>query len=283
MKPEGSEHTAEVNASDFRSVKLPTFWKDDSKLWFAMLEKEFAAYGIKSDAVKCASVLRHLDSNTVRVVADIISAPDGDDSYNRVKEALIDRLASSEETQLRQLFSGIELNGRKPSELLREMQLLSGTKVSGKALQTLWLQRLPTRIQEILVVMDNVPLDKLAILADKTIERSFSEPAAIAECEANIPANASAREQSAEIAALTRKLSELESLVRNSFNRRPRNRSRPRYFRGRSNSRNRSGDRSYRQGQQDFCYFHRRFKERSFRCVQPCNWTGQDARSNKEN
>ncbi|XP_076622896.1 uncharacterized protein LOC143342662 [Colletes latitarsis] len=208
---------------------------DDPKLWFAILEKEFAAYGVKSNAVKCTSVLRHLDNSTIRVIADIISAPDCDDSYNRAKEALINRLASSEETQLRQLFSGIELNGRKPSELLREMQLLAGTE------------------------------------------------AAIAECKANTPASAPSRELNAEIAALTQKLNQLKAVVRSSFKRRPRSRSRSRNAWGRNNSRNRSANRSYRQGQHDLCYFHRRFKERSFKCVQPCNWTGHDARSGTEN
>ncbi|CAK9798607.1 hypothetical protein ANTPLA_LOCUS1695 [Anthophora plagiata] len=278
MKPEGSEQMAEVNASDFRSVKLPTFWKDDPKLWFAMLEKEFSAYGVRSDAVKCASVLRHLDSSTVRVVADIISGPECDDSYHRIKEALINRLASSEETQLRQLFSGIELNGRKPTELLREMQLLAGSKVSVSVLQTLWLQRLPTRTQEILVVMDDTPLDKLAILADKTMERSFhAETAVIAECEANTHPGTSTCEKESEIAALTRKMEQLESLVRNSWSRRSRSHSCNRYYRGRSNSRKRGGDHGHRTAH-DLCYYHKRFKERSFKCVQPCNWTGQDAR-----
>ncbi|XP_046143426.1 uncharacterized protein LOC123988232 [Osmia bicornis bicornis] len=191
---------AEVNASDFRSVKLPTFWKDDPKLWFAMLEKEFSAYGVKSDVVKCASVLRHLDGNIIRVVGDIISALECEDSYRRIKEALIERLASSEEAQLRQLLTGIELNGRKPTELLREMQLLAGAKVSANVLQTLWLQRLPTRVQELLAVVDDAALDRLAALADKMIERSsFPEVAAITESESNTHRRIAPREQSSEI------------------------------------------------------------------------------------
>ncbi|CAK9814950.1 hypothetical protein ANTQUA_LOCUS8293 [Anthophora quadrimaculata] len=125
---------AEVSASDFRNVKLPTFWREDPKLWFAMLEKEFSAYGVRADAVKTASVLRHLNSNIVRVVADVITDPNNEDTYKKLKDALISRLAASEETQLRQLLTGIELNGRKPSELLREMQTLAGTNVSTSAL-----------------------------------------------------------------------------------------------------------------------------------------------------
>ncbi|XP_043263166.1 uncharacterized protein LOC122403617 [Colletes gigas] len=174
----------EVNASDFRSVKFPVFWKDDPKLWFAMLKKEFSAYGVRSDAVKCAAVLRHLDGNVIRVVADIISAPDCEDSNATAPTP-----------------TEIELNGRKPSELSREMQLLAGAKVSVSVLQTLWLQRLSTRVQEILAVVDDVALDKLAALADKTIERSvFTEVAAITEDDPDMRRGAASREQNAEIA-----------------------------------------------------------------------------------
>jgi len=68
------EDKQELNVSEFRNAKLPTFWKDEPKLWFTMLEREFAAYGVRNDAVKCAAVIRHLDSATTKTVADIIEA-----------------------------------------------------------------------------------------------------------------------------------------------------------------------------------------------------------------
>ncbi|KAK2578405.1 hypothetical protein KPH14_012737 [Odynerus spinipes] len=125
-----SDKGLEVQASEFRSVKLAPFWKNEPKLWFIMLEREFAAYGVRSDAVKCSAVVRHLDTATMKVVADVISASAGSGSYNEIKEALITRLAASEETQLRQLLTGLELQDKKPSDLLREMRLLAGNSVS---------------------------------------------------------------------------------------------------------------------------------------------------------
>ncbi|XP_054010832.1 uncharacterized protein LOC128893701 [Hylaeus anthracinus] len=167
----GGREGTEVNASDFQSVKLPTFWREDPRLWFAMLEREFAAYIIRSDAVKCTAVIRHLDNTIITTVADIISSPDTEDSYKKIKEALISRIASSKETQLRQLLTGVELDDRKPSDLLREMTLLAGTRVTAGVLQTLWLQRPPKRIQEILAVVEDTELEKLALLGsiDRTI------------------------------------------------------------------------------------------------------------------
>lgn len=73
-----------------------------------MLEHEFAAYNVRSDAVKCAAVIRYLDTPTTKIVANIIVAPPSDDSFGDIKNALIMRLAASEEAQLCQLLSEIE-------------------------------------------------------------------------------------------------------------------------------------------------------------------------------
>lgn len=110
-----------------------------------MLEREFAAYGVKNDAVKCAAVIRHLDTTTMKTVADIIAAPPAPDSYGTIKEALINRLATSEEAQLRHLLTGLEIQDKKSSELLRKKTFLAGSNISKSVLQT-WLQRLPTRV-----------------------------------------------------------------------------------------------------------------------------------------
>ncbi|XP_029054391.2 uncharacterized protein LOC114881714 [Osmia bicornis bicornis] len=279
---EGQEagKAVEIDASDFRGVKLPTFWKDDPKLWFAMLEKEFSAYNVRSDAVKCAAVLRHLDGNIIRVVADIISAPDCDDSYKLIKEALISRLASSEETQLRQLLTGIELNGRKPSELLRKMQMLAGAKISVKVLQTLWLQRLPTRIQEILSVVDDAALEKLAALADKTVEKScMLEAAAMTE---GSTVRFETPSRTGDIEELTRQVAKLTAKI----DQMERGRTYFRYNR-RNRSRSRSGSRSrptyINQDRNGLCYYHTRFAADSWKCRQPCTWTGPDKRKPAEN
>ena len=38
------------------SVKLPTFWPDKTKLWFAQAEAQFTIRGIKSEQTKFAHV-----------------------------------------------------------------------------------------------------------------------------------------------------------------------------------------------------------------------------------
>lgn len=77
------------------------------------------------------------NSTIMKTVADIIDAPPSTDSYQQIKDALINRLVTSEETQLRPLLTSIELKEKKPSELLSEMMFLADTNVSKGVLQAL--------------------------------------------------------------------------------------------------------------------------------------------------
>ncbi|KYM98353.1 hypothetical protein ALC62_10939 [Cyphomyrmex costatus] len=154
-----SLHTGEsnqINSNEFRLIKLLTFWHKHPKLWFAQLESEFLVYRIRSDDVKFSSVLRHLDEKALMTVSDIVENPPEKDKYNILKTALIDRFTDSEEKRLRQLLAGIELNDKKPSDLLREIKQLSGGSLADNVLHSLWLQRLPFRVQATLAVVDPV-------------------------------------------------------------------------------------------------------------------------------
>lgn len=76
---------------------------------------------------------------------------------------------------MRTLLEATELGDKAPSVLLREMRTLAGTNVTDNMLRTLWLQRLPTRIQELLTVLDDMNLDKLAACADKAHDRGGAQ------------------------------------------------------------------------------------------------------------
>ncbi|XP_015182291.1 PREDICTED: uncharacterized protein LOC107069469 isoform X2 [Polistes dominula] len=99
-------YTKKINACEFRNVTLPAFWKEEPNLWFVILEKEFAAYNIKSDDVKVSAVVRNLDTTLVKEVYDILTSPPEQCTYTHLKEALIHRLTKSDEQRLRRLLMG---------------------------------------------------------------------------------------------------------------------------------------------------------------------------------
>ncbi|BHF63609.1 hypothetical protein SprV_0200660300 [Sparganum proliferum] len=89
--------------------------------------------------------------------------------YDKLKEALVKRVAITEERRLRQLLTGEELGDRKPSQLLRRMQQLVGErKFDTFILRQLFLQRLPLDVQTVLAVSQE-SIEELAELADKVL------------------------------------------------------------------------------------------------------------------
>ena len=217
-------------------------------------DAQFNQAKISSSKTKFDHVISILPPEVISEVRDIVvSAPSSEDPYTALKDALIHRIAATERERLKQLVSGEEIGDRKPSQLLRQMQQLLGSKVSSfdKSLfRELFLQKLPTRMQGVLAIMgEDVPVEKLAEAADRMADvesPSFS----------SIQAIASLQEQ---ISALTLEINELRA-SRSNQNKYP--------YRNRRRSKSRDNK------NQSFCYFHRRFGSKARKCVSPCNYQG---------
>lgn len=253
----------EIHSNEFRLLKLPTFWHKQPKLWFAQVESEFLVYRIRSDEVKYSFVIRHLDEKALVSVSEIIENPPDKDKYKCLKDMLINRFTDSEEKRLRQLLAGIELNDKKPSELLRELKQLAGGTISENVLHSVWLQRLPQKVQAPLAVVDECPLSKLAELADKIIDRDSGLQVATVVTSSELNSN---------FADLERRIAALEVNW-------PRSRSKSRFCankRFRSSSRNRiwknKNDKSNKSDKNEIqtCFYHKRFGENAKKCTIPC-------------
>ncbi|VDP90999.1 unnamed protein product [Echinostoma caproni] len=94
--------------------------------------------------------------------------------YDVLKEALLRRMAVSEEKRIHLLLSGIQLGNFKTSQLLRQMRALVGnTTLDDSVLRQIWLQRLPPYVQSILNVFAHAhSLDKLAQTANQAMEQA---------------------------------------------------------------------------------------------------------------
>lgn len=151
-----------------KNPRLPQFWVREPKLWFLQAEAAFQASGVESEQSKFAAVLAALDMPTAKVIEDIICT-DSTSPYSLLKEGLIKRLASSDESKLRQLLSEVSTGDLSPSQALRHMQQLNNGALSVQAIHTLWLQRLPPTIQLALIGRKE-PHAELAEIGDKMWE-----------------------------------------------------------------------------------------------------------------
>lgn len=242
------------------AVRAPPFWDSDPELWFMMLESQLKLSGITADETKFHTVIAALDAKVLSCVADIIRAPPIEKMYDTIKGRILGSFSQSEGSKLRVLLQELQLGDKRPSQLLREMKNLAAGKVGDDVLQSIWMQRLPVSIQQILSVSsDN--LDGLALIADKVNEVSSFTPV---------------------LSAVTSEKSDMQSLrdeiaeLRAEFGRvsRPRFRRFGKGKRDDSHSKTRSTSRTSNSAAGKLCWYHRRFADKALKCVGSCSFQG---------
>lgn len=263
----GTQNVNNMEIDDVSRIKISKFWTTNPTLWFVQLDAQFYNNKVKTDTAKYYAVLGSLDASVLEQICDLVSAPPPENKYEHLKEKMIERFSESEEKQLKKLLTELELGEKKPSQLLREMKTLAANKVNDKIVKTLWLQRLPSRLQMVLTVTDDVPLEQLACIADKIaeVEQVSSVNAISPSWERPVASTSSSEgELRATIADLQRQLADLKLSRRSNSQRR---------FRSRSRSRPRNG----------LCYFHTKFAANARKCRAPCNFQKSTQSPNQGN
>ncbi|GBL95246.1 hypothetical protein AVEN_37711-1 [Araneus ventricosus] len=239
------------------AFRAPTFWETDPDLWFLQLESQFKLSSISTDETKFHTVVAALDSKVLSYISDIVRNPPADNKYDALKTWILNFFSQSQSTKLCILLQDLQLGDKKPSQLLQEVRNLAAEKVSEDVLKTIWMQRLPTSIQQILSV-SNVNLDGLSLIADKVNEVSHFDTVVNAVASDNSLIQ-SCRDEIAEL------LTEIKQI------------SCPRFrqsSRGRQNSEShvRSTPNSCKSQLNRICWYHRRFAQNSAKCVSPCDF-----------
>ncbi|UYV62563.1 hypothetical protein LAZ67_2001108 [Cordylochernes scorpioides] len=228
-----------------------------SAVW---VEARFAISGITQESTKFNYLVFQLEPQIVENLWDIIQDSQSYNKYTTAKNRLVSIFKESEEKTLRKLLAGLELGDLKPTQLLRKMRTLKTDKeISEKVLQTLWMDKMPEIIKNILVVSEE-GLDKLAEIADK-----------IQEMNPRLQVNGTKNkdpafeEMTATIASLKEEIATLKLESRTGQNRRS--------YSPRPGQRSRSRPRKYNPSGK-YCYFHCRFGNlcRPDRCTSPCQW-----------
>ncbi|GFR10163.1 uncharacterized protein TNCT_208121 [Trichonephila clavata] len=112
-----------------------------------------------------------LEPRFLENVWDIIKDPENTAKYSTVKDRLLLTFQESENVRIERLLTGLELGDMLPSQLLRKMGSLGHPDISEKVLRTLWLEKIPESVRNIIIVSDE-GLEKLVAMADKIVEMS---------------------------------------------------------------------------------------------------------------
>jgi hypothetical protein len=247
------------------SVQLPPFWPSDVQNWFTIAEYRFRISNITCEDIKFLHVASSLPLEFVQQYNDIIVNPPEENPYSTLKKTLIERNTLSEEARIHQLMRCEELGDRQPSEMLRSMQrLIDGRAFDKVMLRSLFLQKLPKSIQEILAPMEKTT--ELSVLADSAdrIHRIQSAPAVNA-----ITASPSRpRERDEELYGMVQNLSRMVQTLQLNQGRRLRS---PSPRRSLSRDRYRHVSRS-NSPESDLCWYHERFGAQATKCRSPCNF-----------
>lgn len=243
------------------AFRAPPFFDTEPEIWFAQVEAQFDISGITANKTKYHCVIAALDSKFLTCVVDILRAQPSETSYDVLKQRILDQFSKSESSKLKSLLQDLHLGDRRPSQLLIEMKSLAGSKFDDDLLRSLWMQRLPLSMQQILAV-SNEKLEGLAKIADKINE--VCEHTAQVHTIDNSGLNLQSLKNDIESLKLEiNRISEAVSAIQVYISRRERSQSRERA----------NGNKSKCESKIGLCYFHKRFGENAYTCKKPCSFS----------
>lgn len=248
-------------------IHLPSFWPQNPAAWFTHVEAIFTLRRITSQQAKFYHAVSALSTEVVAEFYDVVAEPHETTPYDCFKTTVLHRTSVSVHKRLQQLLNEEELGDRRPSELLRRMRwLLSDSRLDANSplLRELFLQRLPQNVVIALATApDDLPLDKLAELADRVVD--YSARGTVAQA-STVPLSQLEDRQS-RLEQLVDVLAETVNTLRPPS--RPRRRDRDCHSRLSPRSSSCSSPR-----RRDYCWYHRNFGASARQCRSPCSWQG---------
>jgi ribosomal protein S15P/S13E len=223
------------------------------------------------DQSKFDLVIAALDLNAATDVRDVLKNPPEEDKYAAIKKALIDRLAVSEASRIQQILSKEQMGDRTPSQHLRHLQAQAGGNFSATVLTSIWMDALPSDVKLIIAGDAELPLDKLAAMADRIMDVAGPKRRA----GTGSPAGGLGSATDRQLAALTKQISALTAhLTGQSSSDKAgpavaKPNARPKRARSPATPRKRSFDAA----NSGTCWYHWRFKDEATKCTPPCSWT----------
>jgi hypothetical protein len=148
------------------SLKLPTFWAQNAKVWFLQAEAQFNPRKIQDDETKYFATVAALDQTTSSRLLSVLSAPPRTNEYEKLKQHLLATFGLGRRERASTLLHMSGLGDKKPSELMDEiLALLDGHETCFLAEQ-IFLEQLPEDIRLQLAEADFTDPRAVALRAD---------------------------------------------------------------------------------------------------------------------
>ena len=162
-------------------LKLGTFWTDRPAVWFQQAESQFTIKKITVESTMFHHVLVALDNRTSGEVEHVIIDPDPIKPYSVLKEALLEAYEKTPAQKDREFMTIRTLGDLTPSAMLRKMRRLRPkSEHESTIFRWSFLRVLPLDVSNILVVMEDQPLEVLAKKADRILEQRTDAPGSVA-------------------------------------------------------------------------------------------------------
>jgi len=146
------------------SIKPPPFYLRSPETWFIQLESQFTLAGIKSETTKYHHALAALPEN---VASDLTLTENTD--YTELKNNVLQNLKANKHVLIDQALSDVELNDKRPSILVNELQKRFkeiGLTPDDELIKSRLLKALPPSVRSALVGHDSQPLQQYSQIAD---------------------------------------------------------------------------------------------------------------------
>ena len=172
---------AALDSVDVVGIKLGTFWTDRPAVWFAQAEAQFKIKKITVESTMFHHVLVALDNKTSGEVEHVIMDPPEDNPYSALKDALLEAYERTPAQKDREFMTIRSLGDLTPSAMLRKMRRLRPKSEHDSTIfRWSFLRVLPLEVSNILLVMEDEPLDTLAKKADRILDQRNDAPGSVA-------------------------------------------------------------------------------------------------------
>ncbi|CAI6352650.1 unnamed protein product [Macrosiphum euphorbiae] len=150
----------------------PLFYAKNPKGWFNQFESKILAADLIEDLPVYYDLLKELNNHDILCcILDVFQNMTMVNKYMYFRSHLLKKI--SEQERLIELVSDLKLEDKYPSVLLNEMKQLTDNKLLEQNLQSLWLQKLPPQVRDILLLSSD-SLSSKSLLADNIKDLHYS-------------------------------------------------------------------------------------------------------------